>query len=106
MRPFGLLRPVLLKYSACALLPTSGAKSSLEWFMMRSIAFAVLTLVFAGSAVEAAGTKQEDEACARDAKRFCRQLIVQGDMAVLGCLQQNRVRLKPICRQVLTNHGV
>ncbi|MDB5652429.1 MAG: hypothetical protein JWQ94_42, partial [Tardiphaga sp.] len=62
--------------------------------------------VLAASVVHAAGTKQEEEACARDAKRFCRQLIVQGDMAVLGCLQQNRARLKPICRQVLTNHGV
>ena len=73
---------------------------------MKSISIAVFTLVLAGSAVHAAGTKQEEEACARDAKRFCRQFLGQGDLAVLGCLQRNRPRLKPVCRKVLTDHGV
>ena len=73
---------------------------------MKLITAAFLTLNLLGSAANAAGTKQEEEACMRDVKRFCRPLIVQGDLAVLGCLQQNRARLKPVCRQVLTNHGV
>lgn len=105
MRSFGLLEPVPHKHATCAFAP-DGAAVLLQGFTMKSIAIIVFTLALAGSAAQAAGTKQEEEACARDAKRFCQQLIVQGDLAVLGCLQQNRARLKPVCRQVLANHGV
>jgi hypothetical protein len=39
-------------------------------------------------------------------QRFCSKVISGGDMAILGCLQQNRAKLTPACRQVLVNHGV
>ncbi|QDM24697.1 hypothetical protein FIU28_25870 [Tardiphaga sp. vice154] len=54
----------------------------------------------------AAGTKQEKDACSKDAVRFCRPLLNQGDLTVLGCLQQNRLKLRAACKAVLQNNGV
>jgi hypothetical protein len=46
------------------------------------------------------GTK----ACSGDARRHCRAMLDQGDMAVLACLQQQR-KLTRKCRAVLRKHG-
>jgi hypothetical protein len=46
-----------------------------------------------------------DPGCARDVSRFCRPLMDQGDMIVLGCLKQNRARLSKTCAKVLADHG-
>jgi hypothetical protein len=74
---------------------------------MKSIMIAILAGSFAATAADAAsGTPQEQRACNRDAVRFCRPLLSQGDFAVLACLQQNRARLKMACKQVLANRGV
>ena len=51
------------------------------------------------------GTPQEQAACSRDAQRFCRSVISQGDMAVLACFQQNRARISRACDAVLKSHG-
>lgn len=51
------------------------------------------------------GTKQEQEACARDVSRFCRPLMDQGDLVILACLQQNRPKISKACNQVLLSHG-
>jgi hypothetical protein len=51
------------------------------------------------------GTPQEQAACSRDAQRFCRSVISQGDMAVLGCFQQNRAKISRACDAVLKSHG-
>jgi hypothetical protein len=51
------------------------------------------------------GTPQEQAACSRDAQRFCRSVISQGDMAVLACFQQNRPRISRACDAVLRSHG-
>ena len=51
------------------------------------------------------GTPQEQAACSRDAQRFCRTLISQGDMAVLACFQQNRAKISRACDAVLKSHG-
>ena len=69
------------------------------------IAFAALCFAMPGIA-GAAGTQKEQDACARDAERYCRPLLSQGDLVVLGCLQQNRQRLKNACQAVLRNNGV
>jgi hypothetical protein len=53
----------------------------------------------------AAFAQQGQDACARDASRFCRAQIQDGDNAVLACLKQNRSRLSKACQQVLTSHG-
>ena len=51
------------------------------------------------------GTAQEQAACSRDAQRFCRSVISQGDMAVLACFQQNRAKISRACDAVLKSHG-
>ena len=51
------------------------------------------------------GTPDEQKACARDVQRFCRPVIDQGDLTILACLQQNRIKITLACDQVLKNHG-
>jgi hypothetical protein len=46
-----------------------------------------------------------DPGCGRDASRFCRPVLDQGDMAILACLQQNRARLSRICAKALADAG-
>ena len=48
---------------------------------------------------------QGQDACARDASRFCRAYINEGDMVVLACLKQHRARLSKACQQTLASHG-
>jgi hypothetical protein len=53
----------------------------------------------------ASASAQGQDACARDASRFCRAHINEGDMVVLACLQQNRARLSKACQATLASHG-
>jgi hypothetical protein len=52
-----------------------------------------------------AASAQGQDACARDAQRFCRAHLNDGDMVILACLKQNRARLSRGCQQVLISHG-
>lgn len=52
-----------------------------------------------------ASAQQSHDACARDVSRFCRAVMNEGDMAVLGCLKQHRARLSKACEKVLTDNG-
>ena len=49
--------------------------------------------------------KQGDRACGGDSRRMCTKAFPGGDMAVLACLQQNKVRLSGSCRKFLTGIG-
>lgn len=69
------------------------------------IVMAVGFTISIGSA-NAAGTQQEQAACSRDAVKFCRPFLSQGDLSVLSCLQQNRPRLNRSCKAVLLKNGV
>jgi hypothetical protein len=51
------------------------------------------------------GTQQEQQACSRDASRFCRKDL-GNDGAVQQCLQQNRTRLSASCNKVFQSHGM
>jgi hypothetical protein len=51
------------------------------------------------------GTPEEQKACSRDVQRHCRQVIDQGDLTILACLQQVRPKLSAACDQVLKSHG-
>ena len=51
------------------------------------------------------GTADEQKACHGDARRHCRAVLEQGDMAVLTCLQQHRKKLTRGCQAVLTRRG-
>jgi hypothetical protein len=74
---------------------------------MKKLALAVTLLVanvpFAFA--QHAGTPQEQNACSRDASRFCRKQM-GNDSAVQSCLQQNRSRLSAACRKVFESHGM
>jgi hypothetical protein len=50
------------------------------------------------------GTPQEQQACSRDASRFCRKQLGD-DAAVQQCLQQNRQKLSSPCQKVFQSHG-
>ena len=64
----------------------------------------LLVISFVVMAVTSASAQGQD-ACARDASRFCRAYINSGDMVVLACLQQNRARLSKACQATLASHG-
>jgi hypothetical protein len=51
------------------------------------------------------GTKQEKDACFRDANRYCADEIPEGDMQVLACLRTHRTKLSKGCEKVLAEHG-
>ncbi len=71
-------------------------------------ALVVLSLSVSTAAIaqqQRGGTPQEQKACSRDVQRFCRPVIDQGDLVILGCLQQNRAKLSKACDQVLKDHG-
>jgi hypothetical protein len=54
---------------------------------------------------EGRGTAEEERACEPDARRLCRNVIEQGDMAVLACFQRQRAQLSRACAAVLRRHG-
>jgi len=51
------------------------------------------------------GTAEEQAACAPDAARFCTREIPD-TLRVLGCLQENRRKLRKVCLHVLESHGM
>ena len=63
----------------------------------------VVPFVLIASAASA--QQQGRDACGRDASRFCRAHLNEGDQAVLACLQEHRARLTKACQQTLTDHG-
>ena len=66
----------------------------------------VLAISFVLIAASGASAQQQgQDACARDASRFCRAHLNDGDMVVLSCLQQNRARLSKACQATLASHG-
>ena len=61
----------------------------------------VLTALSSASAQQRPG----QDACGRDASRFCRAHLNEGDQVVLACLQQNRARLTKACQAKLAENG-
>jgi type II secretory pathway component PulL len=76
--------------------------------MVRSTVLAV-ALLFSQAALAqnqvGPHTQQDEDACDRDAHRFCKELIPD-QLRVLTCLQQNRPKLTKACQVVLQSHGV
>ena len=64
-----------------------------------------LGLSFASAQSGHPGTKQEQQACSRDASRFCRKQL-GNDASVQQCLQQNRTKLSAACQKVFQSHGM
>jgi hypothetical protein len=59
----------------------------------------------AGSAFAQQDRVQGEAACGRDSSRLCKKVINDGDFAVLGCLKENRARLRPVCVKFLQEQG-
>jgi len=70
-----------------------------------SLALALLLANVPLALAQHAGSPQEQNACSRDASRFCRKDL-GNDGAVQSCLQQNRSRLSSACRKVFESHGM
>jgi len=70
-----------------------------------SVAVALLLASVPFAFAQHSGTAQEQNACSRDASRFCRKDL-GNDGAVQTCLQQNRSRLSASCRKVFESHGM
>ena len=49
--------------------------------------------------------KRGDIACKSSSNKLCSRFFGQGDMAILACLQQNKMRLAASCRKFLTEIG-
>jgi hypothetical protein len=74
--------------------------------MSRVFLIAISALVLGcGMAQAQRGTPEEQNACSRDASRFCRHQLSDSDYAVQQCLEQNRDRLGRACRRVFEAHG-
>src|SRR6266550_4654851 len=71
------------------------------------IALSISTLLIASAPSQAQDDMRArgDRACGHDAKRVCKKFNGQGDMAMLSCFQQNKVRLSRSCRTFLTGIG-
>ena len=61
-------------------------------------------VLLAGTALAQDRLKSEG-ACGRDAARFCKKVINDGDMVILDCLKQNRAKLRPVCVKHLQDNG-
>jgi hypothetical protein len=75
---------------------------------MRQLIFAAIALLVGTSSSFAQGhmgTPQEQQACTRDAQRFCRKQMGD-DNAVQQCSQENRMKLSKSCQKVFQSHGM
>jgi hypothetical protein len=74
--------------------------------MLRSVLVVIILLGGASAALsQHAGTPQEQQACTRDASRFCRN-VLGNDWAVQQCLQQHRAALSRACSRVFASRGM
>jgi hypothetical protein len=69
------------------------------------MALILLSVPISTGALAHSGSEQEQQACTRDVKRFCRKLMDQGDFTILACLKDNRPKLSHAFRDVLISHG-
>jgi hypothetical protein len=76
--------------------------------MLRTLLVATLlasatTISFAQNA--RSGTPEEQKACAPDVSRYCRAVMNDSDLTILGCLKAYRTKLSKKCDKVLTDNG-
>lgn len=64
------------------------------------IAFVFVALAPAGALAQS-GTPEQRKACNSDVRRFCKNSLKDGDMAIYSCLQTNSAKLKASCRKVI-----
>jgi hypothetical protein len=72
-------------------------------FVTAVIFASISTSAFAQA--QRSGTPEEQKACSKDVSRYCREVMNEGDLIILSCLQQNRPKISPACNKVLLDHG-
>ena len=72
--------------------------------MMTRFFFSIAFVLIAATSASAQ-QKPGQDACGRDASRFCRAHLNEGDMVVLSCLQQHRAKLTKACQATLAANG-
>ena len=78
--------------------------SLLRTSLFTAIALSLTVIASAGYAQDDL-RKKGDKACGGDSRKMCSKFFGQGDMMVLGCLQENKVKLSNPCRKFLTEIG-
>jgi hypothetical protein len=78
--------------------------------MLRSLLAATLVVAsvsgaFAQVNPKRSGTPEEQRACAPDVSRYCRDVMNDADLVVLGCLKANRAKISKACDKVLSSNG-
>ncbi len=71
---------------------------------MTRFLFSIAFVLIAASSASAQQRPGQD-ACGRDASRFCRAHLNDGDQVVLACLQQHRAKLTKACQATLAANG-
>ena len=72
--------------------------------MMTRFLFSIAFVLIAAASASAQQRPGQD-ACGRDASRFCRANLNDGDQVVLACLQQHRAKLSKACQATLAANG-
>jgi cysteine rich repeat protein len=67
--------------------------------------FFAIVFVLVAAASASAQQRPGQDACGRDASRFCRAHLNEGDQVVLACLQQHRAKLTKACQATLAANG-
>ena len=75
--------------------------------MIKGLALGIVVALAVPSIGRAQDSLRErgDRACRADGTRFCRNVLNQGDFAILACLQANATRIRRGCRQFLQSQG-
>jgi hypothetical protein len=73
--------------------------------MMTRFLVSIAFVLIAATGASAQQQRPGQDACGRDASRFCRAHLNDGDMVVLSCLQQHRAKLSKGCQATLAANG-
>ena len=72
------------------------------------LAITMLVTATSGAFAQASnrgGTPAEQKACSPDVSRYCRDVMKEGDLTILGCLKANRTKISKACDKVLVSNG-
>ena len=80
-------------------------KSRTQFVAAVALSIGTMLLTLSPSQAQDEIRKRGDRACKTSSNKLCSRFFGQGDMMVLGCLQQNKIRLSGSCRKFLTEIG-
>ena len=80
-------------------------KSRIQFVAAIALSIGTMLISLSPSQAQDDMRKRGDRACKASSNKLCSKFFGQGDMMILGCLQQNKVRLTGSCRKFLTEIG-